>query len=62
MWNILVLPFFLQWFGIMMNYVKGFAGMFNLFDLRFPRFSDMSRLHLSNLLDASMFMISACIP
>ena len=48
---------FSRWFEI-----KGFTGMQYLFDLRFLRFSDMARLRFSNLLDASMFVISACIP
>ena len=39
--------------------LKRFIGMQYLFDLRFLRFSDMSRLHLSNLLDTILFMISA---
>ena len=39
--------------------LKSFIGMQYLFDLPLLRFSDMSRLHLSNLLDTILFMISA---
>ena len=45
---------FSQWFEI-----KRFHWNVISFDLRFLRFSDMSRLHLSNLLDTILFMISA---
>ena len=39
--------------------LKRFIGMEYLFDLRFLRFSDMSPLHSSKLLDTILFMISA---
>ena len=62
MWNILVLPSF---FCSGLKLYKRFRwNVIYILDLRFLRFSDMCRLHLSesNVLDASIFLISACSP
>ena len=53
-WNILVLP---STCALVLNEKVPLECF-----LHFLRFSDMSRLHLSNLFDTSMFMRSACIP
>ena len=52
MWNILVLP---SSCALVLNEKVSLECF-----LHFLHFSDMSRLHLSNLLDTSMFMRSAC--